>query len=62
MPRLHGDPMPRIEASTDRVLDVVETLETQRRWPRIIDQLCGSGTSIGANMSEADEAMSVGDF
>jgi four helix bundle protein len=52
----------RVEAFADRVLNVAEEIERQGRSRRIIDQLIGSGTSVGANLFEADEAMSTKDF
>ena len=48
------------------MLDVAETLdqESRTRWVRgrIIDQLVGSGTSVGANTREADETVNRADF
>ncbi len=37
-------------------------MSKERRPGRIVDQFIGSGTAIGANMHEADEAMSRADF
>lgn len=62
MGRLHQQTLDRAEAYADRTLDVVEALEKQRRSRRIIDQLAGAGTSVGANVFEADEAMTAKDF
>lgn len=45
-----------------RVLAVVEELERSKRSRRIVDQLTGSGTSSGANLFEASEAISQPDF
>ena len=45
-----------------RVMDLVEALEKQNRPRRIVDQITGSGTSPGAQMYEADEAVSRPDF
>ncbi|MCC6661965.1 MAG: four helix bundle protein [Phycisphaerales bacterium] len=45
-----------------RVADVTEVLEAKRRSRRIVDQLFGSGTSVGANLYEADDAVSRKDF
>ena len=52
----------RIESWCDRVVSVSETLTKQGQSRRITDQIIGSGTSVGANMFEADEAMSTADF
>ena len=52
----------RTESLAHRAVDVAEVLAKQRRFPRIVDQLVGSGTSVGANATEADEAMSAKDF
>jgi four helix bundle protein len=62
MGRLRADTLQRIEDYSDRVLDVAAELEQKRRWDRIIDQLVGSGGSVGANAFEADQAMSAKDF
>src|SRR5882724_7932311 len=62
MGRLRADTLLRVEEYSDRVLDVAAALEVKRRWPRIIDQLVGSGGSVGANAFEADQAMSAKDF
>jgi four helix bundle protein len=44
------------------MVDVPEALERARRNRRIVDQMVGCGTSVGANIYEADEAMSRLDF
>ena len=44
------------------MLDVVRVLERKRVYSRIIDQMVGFGTSVGANACEADQAMSAKDF
>ncbi len=62
MGRLRADFLERVEAFVDRTLDVVEVLAHQQRSRRILDQLTGSATSVGANTFEADEAMSRADF
>lgn len=62
MGRLKPEFLERVEALCDRVLDVVQTLEAQRRSCRILDQISASGTSIGANIFEADEGLSRRDF
>lgn len=61
--RLQGTPLlPRVEGFCQRVLDVVEELQKQQVSFRVIDQLLGSGTAVGANLFEADEALSRRDF
>jgi len=60
--RLELELLDRIEHWCDRVLSVSDTLEKQGRSRRITDQIIGSGTSVGANIFEADEAMSTKDF
>ena len=62
MGRLREDFLERVESFSDRVLDVAETLEKQGRSARIVDQMMGCGSSVGANVFEADEALSAGDF
>lgn len=60
--RLKAEFLERVEALCDRSLQVAGALETRRVSKRVIDQLVGSGTSVGANVFEADEAMSRKDF
>ncbi|MCW5776911.1 MAG: four helix bundle protein [Phycisphaeraceae bacterium] len=62
MARLTEELVERAEAFSHRMLDVAETVERQRRSARIVDQITGCGTSVGANVCEADEAMSPKDF
>ncbi len=62
MGRLERAFVERVEAFSDRALDVAEELEKQGRSRRIVDQLTGCGTSVGANTVEADEALSRKDF
>jgi four helix bundle protein len=62
MGRLQPEFLERVEGFADRVLNVVEALARQRRSIRILDQLTGSGTAVGANLFEADEALSRRDF
>ncbi len=61
MGRLKVETLDRVEKYADRVLDVVESIEGPRR-SRILDQVVGSGTSVGANTFEADQAVSSKDF
>ena len=62
MARLRPELLERVEDVADRVLDVAEHVGSNRRFPRLIEQMAASGTSIGANVFEADEAMSAKDF
>ena len=62
MGRLDGSISERAERFAHRVLDVTDVLMRDRRPRRTIDQITGSGTSVGANIYEADEAMSRPDF
>ncbi|HYE62306.1 MAG TPA: four helix bundle protein [Phycisphaerales bacterium] len=60
--RLKPEIVARAEEFSDRMLDVVDALEKKRVYARIIDQMVGCGTSVGANVCEADQAMSANDF
>jgi len=60
--RLHEETLDRFRRYGSRILDVVDTLERDHRPRRVIDQLCGSGTSAGANAHEAHEGLSKLDF
>jgi four helix bundle protein len=60
--RLDPELLARVEAFCHRCLDLVEQIEKQGRSRRILDQLTGCSTSIGANLYEADEALSRKDF
>lgn len=62
MGRLKPEFLEQVESFVDRSLDVVDVLMEQRRNLRILDQLTGAATSVGANVFEADEAMSRADF
>ncbi len=62
MGRLRLETLERVEGYAGRVLDVVDALERQRRSRRIVDRLAGAGTSVGANVFEADEAMTAKDL
>jgi four helix bundle protein len=62
MGRLQVEFLERVETFADRMLDVTEVLEQQCRPRRIVDQMVGAGTSVGANTFEADEALSRLDF
>jgi len=60
--RLSADFLDRLLAYGDRVVALAERLARDRRPPRVIDQLIGSGTSPGAHVFEAHEAISRRDF
>jgi four helix bundle protein len=60
--RLKLEFLERTEAFADRCLQVAEQIQKDGRFSRIVDQLAGSGSSVGANLAEADEAMSLKDF
>jgi four helix bundle protein len=62
MGRLRSEFLDRVESFSYRVLGVVEVLDAKAIARRIVDQLAASGTSVGANVFEADEAMSRKDF
>ena|SRR5712671_2746739 len=62
MGRLKETFLDRAESFADRVLDVVDAIEGKSRSKRIVDQMSGSGTAVGANTFEADEALSRPDF
>ncbi len=62
MPRLNPSLLSRAEQWCDRRVSLVQSLESTAcpRWLR--DQLGRSGTSCGANLFEADQALSRQDF
>ena len=60
--RLRGEFLERTEVFADRCLAVAEQLQADGRFDRIVSQLAGCGSSVGANIAEADEAMSRKDF
>lgn len=66
MARLRAELLERGKAFSHRVMDVVEALDhsdgRRRHWDRVLDQLVGSGTSVGSNLREADKALSRKDF
>lgn len=62
MARLRTETLERVDSFADRMLDVADALETQGRSRRIVDQIVGCGTAPGANLYEADEALSRADF
>ena len=62
MARLTDELLERSEAFADRTLRVASELDRQHVSRRVVDQLTAAGTSVGANLFEADEAMSRKDF
>lgn len=66
MRRLSADLLDRARKFAHRVVDVAEGLGEKPRdgviRARVIDQMMGCGTSVAANVHEADEAMSRTDF
>ncbi len=60
--RLQTEFLERVEVFSDRCVAVAEQLAADGRFLRITEQLAASGSSVGANLAEADEAMSVKDF
>lgn len=62
MGRLKPEFVERVEDFANRIVTVATRLASDRRAARVIDQMIGSGTSVGANTFEADEAMSKADF
>jgi|KBSSwiStaDraftv2_1062776.scaffolds.fasta_scaffold307737_2 four helix bundle protein len=62
MGRLSAELRLRAEVFGDRMLDVVQALERKRVYGRVIDQMVGCGTSVGANACESDQAVSAKDF
>lgn len=62
MARLKAELLDRVERLADRVLDVAEHVAGKGTFPRLVEQAAAAGTSVGANVFEADEAMSAKDF
>lgn len=60
--RLKAELLERTESFSDRCVAVAEQLERDGRFRRIVEQLAASGSSVGANIAEADQAMSRSDF
>ena len=60
--RLQGALLDRVVEYGSRVLALAQTLEQVKRPRRIIDQITGSGTSPGAHLFEANEAISRAEF
>ncbi len=62
MGRIKPETLARATQFALRMLDLAEALDQQHRSRRIVDQMIGCGTSVGANLFEASEAMSRADF
>lgn len=60
--RLKPEFLERAESFSDRCVAVAEQLAADGRFLRIVEQLAAAGSSVGANLAEADEAMSTKDF
>jgi four helix bundle protein len=60
--RLREELVDRADDFSHRVVDVAEKLEDDKRPRRVVDQMIGAGTSVGANTMEADEGLSRKDF
>jgi four helix bundle protein len=62
MARLQEALLARVEKFADRTLDVADALERKVSRSRLVEQIAAAGTSVGANLFEADEALSRADF
>lgn len=62
MARLREELLDRTESFSHRICDIADAIEELKKSRRVVDQLYGSGTSIGANAFETSEAMSRPDF
>lgn len=62
MGRLRLEFLDRVEKFSHSMLDVVAALDEHGVSRRIVDQVAAAGTSVGANVFEADEGMSRADF
>jgi four helix bundle protein len=62
MGRLRAEFIERSELFSDRCVAVAEQLEQDGRFSRLVQQLAAAGSSVGANVAEANEAMSRNDF
>jgi four helix bundle protein len=60
--RLQPEFLARCEAMCDRCLNAADELSDKCCYSRLIDQFAASSTSVGANVSEASDAMSTKDF
>ncbi len=62
MGRLNPTLLDRIDDFSHRVVDAADAIAEQKRSIRVIDQIYGCGSGVGANAFEADEAVSRKDF
>ena len=62
MPRFQGDLPERTFLFADAVLDLVEQIPNVPVCWVAIRQLSGRGTSVGANVCEADDALTSAEF
>ena len=62
MSRLSTPFIERVDKFADRCLDVTLALAVKGVPHFVVDQLGRSSTSVGANVAEADEAMTTKDF
>ncbi|MDX2117724.1 MAG: four helix bundle protein [Planctomycetota bacterium] len=62
MARLRSELLDRVEEFACKSLDVAEAMEVRGVSRRLVDQIAAAATSVGANVFEADEAMSRADF
>jgi len=62
MGRIYGDLRERTLAFGERILHLTQSLPNDPRGWTIGKQVCRSGTSVGANVWEADAAHSDADF
>ncbi|HBS29919.1 MAG TPA: hypothetical protein DEB06_10840 [Phycisphaerales bacterium] len=62
MSRLSPDLLLRVESFCDRVLAVAAAIKDQVPTARLVGQVAAAGTSVGANLFEADQAVSRADF
>lgn len=60
--RLRPEFLERVEVFSDRCVAVAEQLDQDGRFRRLVEQLAAAGSAVGANLAEADGAMSVKDF
>jgi four helix bundle protein len=62
MARLNGEFLGRVERFCDRAAGVAETVQARGRSRRMVERMTGGGASVGADLFEADEAMSRSGF
>ncbi|MBM4107968.1 MAG: four helix bundle protein [Phycisphaerae bacterium] len=62
MGRLDPNLLARFEGFCDRMVGLAEDIEREGRSRRVSEQVLGAGAGVGANLFEADEALSRKDF